>query len=230
MRRIRTTPILVIAILHLTGGTVGLLSSICTCGSLLIVDSFSSLMPAPPTFPTRPGQPSPLLTPPNANEVMKYLNDNVPGFRAFTIGGLAISFLLDILLLSAGIGLLKMQPWARWLSLVYAAISILFRVGSFIYQLGWVLPATQALYAKFMAATGLSSLMIISSGAGAVGTLLVVIYPIAVIIVMLLPSTAAAFRGELPVRNDDRNENEEEEYDEDRWREPPPPRSDKFRP
>lgn len=227
MRRQRTTPILVIAILHLVGGGLGFLFSVCTCGSLLMIDSISSLVPAPPTFPARPGQPPPPPPPPSTKEVMNYLNNNVPGYRGFTVAGLGVSFLLDIMLLAGGIGLLRMQPWARWLSLVYASISILFRLTSFIYQLIWVLPATQALYAKFAAATGLSSLMTISSGIGAIATLLVIIYPISVIIVLFLPSTSAAFRGEIPVRDDDWDEGEE--YDDDRWREPPPPRSDKFR-
>src|SRR6516162_6328253 len=143
MRRQRTTPILVIAILHLVGGSLGLLSSLCGIGSLLMMNTLGSTSPptlAPPTFPVRPGQPAQLAPLPGANELMKYLQDNVPGYRAFTIGSLALSFLLDIMLITAGIGLLKVQPWARWLSVVYAPISIVNRIGSFVYQLIWVLP------------------------------------------------------------------------------------------
>ncbi|HTU90699.1 MAG TPA: hypothetical protein VMF69_11540 [Gemmataceae bacterium] len=226
MRRQPPTAVLVIAILHLIGGGLGLFSSICSCGSLLMVGSISSFMPAPPTLPARPGQP-PL---PNFNDLMKQMNDSIPGYRAFAIVALALSFLLDIMLISGGIGLLKMQPWARWLSLAYAPISILVRIGTAVYQLIWVIPATQALYAKFTATTpmpGFGFIMTISSGIGVFVNLLFIIYPIAVLIVLLLPSTAAAFRGEAPVRNDDWHD--EEENDEGGWREPPP-RSDKFRP
>jgi hypothetical protein len=224
MRRQLTTPILVIAILHLTGGALGVLGSICGAGSLLMVDSLGSLTPT--TLPTRPGQPAP-APPPSPNQLMKDLNDSIPGYRAFTVGSLGFGFFLDILLVSAGIGLLKVQPWARWLSLVYATLSILYHLGTFLYQLVWVIPAMQAMYAKTPMPPGFSLIMTISSGAGVFFGLLVILYPIAVFIVLLMPSSAAVFRGELPVRKDDL-ENEEEEPDDDPWRQPPP-RSDKFR-
>jgi hypothetical protein len=224
MRRQLTTPILVIAILHLTGGTLGILGSICGTGSLLMMDSLGSLTPA--TMPTRPGQPAP---PPLAspNQLMKDLNDQIPGYRAFTVGSLGFSFLLDILLLSAGIGLLKVQPWACWLSLVYATLSILYHLGTFVYQLVWVLPATQAMYAKMGTPPGFSSIMTISSGIGIFVSLLFTLYPIAVLIVLLMPSTSAVFRGEVPARKEDLDD-EDEALEDESWRQPPP-RSDKFR-
>lgn len=229
MRRNPTTAILVIAILHLVGGGIGLLGSLCSCSGLLMSSTLSSFMPAPPTFPARPGQPPPPM-PPSATELMKQMSERVPGYRAFTISSLAFDFLLDVLLISAGIGLLKMQSWARWLSLVYAPLSILFHIGSFVYQIVWVIPALTAIYAESMqgmtALPGFASIMKLSTGAGAVVTLLVLIYPVAVIIILLLPSTTAAFRDEVSVRDDDLHD--EEEYEEDHW-EKPPPRSDKFR-
>ncbi|MHB1422959.1 MAG: hypothetical protein ACYC3I_07155 [Gemmataceae bacterium] len=224
MRRQLTTPILVLAILHLVGGGLGFLGSICTCGGLFVVNSLSSF--TPPTMAARPGQPPPPPMPPGPDEVMKYMNEHVPGYRAFTIGALAVDFLMDLMLLAAGIGLLKMQPWARWLSLVYAPISILVHVSSFVYQIIWAMPATNALYSKVAMPGGLSSIMTVSTGIGVFLNLLIIIYPIAVLIILLLPSTAAAFRGAIPVREDDLRD--EEGNDDDSWREPSP-RSDKFR-
>jgi hypothetical protein len=221
MRRQRTTPILVIAILHLVGGGLGLIGSLCGCGGLLMGSALSSV--AQPTFPTRPGQARPPQPPPDTREVMKYLQDHVPGYLAFTIVTLALSFLLDMMLISGGIGLLNMQPWARWLSLIYAPISIVYRIVSTVYQLVWVMPATKALYAGSMGGSGFSSIVDISSGIGVFFSLLVILYPIAVLIILLLPSTAAAFRGELPIRKDELDDDED-----DRWRDPSP-RSDKFR-
>ncbi len=206
MRRKPTNAILVIAILHLVGGGLGLLGSLCGLGSLLMMDSLGSL--PQPTFPTRPGQPAPPPMPPGPNELMKTLNEQVPGYRAFTFGTVGLGFLLDIMLLTAGIGLLKVQPWARRLSLVYAAISIVYHLGSLIYQLVWVMPAMQAVYAKTPMPPGFSSLMTVSSGIGAFAGLIFIIYPIAVLVVMLMPSTAAAFRGEVPVRDEDRGDAE----------------------
>jgi hypothetical protein len=223
MRRQPTNAILVIAILHLVGGGLDLAGSLCGCGGLILTNSIGSLMPAPPTLPARSGQPPPPPLP-NFNDMMKSMNDQIPGYLAFTIVSLALSFLLDIMLLSGGVGLLKMQPWARWLSLVYAPISILVRIGTAVYQLIWVLPATQAMFAKSMAAPAFSSFMTVSSGIGVFVNLLFCTYPIAVIIVLLLPSTAAAFRGEISVRNVDGRG--EEAFQEDPWRQS---RSDKFR-
>jgi hypothetical protein len=85
----------------------------------------------------------------------------------------------------------------------------------------------QAMYAKTPMPPGFSSIMTISSGAGVFFGLLVILYPIAVFIVLLMPSSGAAFRGEVPVRKDELD-NEEEETEDDPWRQPPP-RSDKFR-
>ena len=221
MRRQRTTAILVIAILHLVGGGLGLIISLCGCGGLIMTNALSSAMP---TEPRTPGQPPPMSRSPV--DVTNYYNEHIPGYRAFTFGGLALSLMLDIMLLAAGIGLLNVQPWARWLSIVYAPISILNRLASFVYQLVWVLPVTQELYGNNPAMAGMSSFVSISGGIGLFVSLLFVLYPITVVVLMLLPSTAAAFRGELPSREDDYREDDMEE--EDPWREPPP-RSDKFR-
>lgn len=227
MRRQRTTPILVIAILHLVGGGLGLLLSLCTVGGLVMTSTLGSITP-PPSFPTRPGQPAPPM-PPTADQIMKQMNDQIPGYRAFTVGSLASSFLLDFMLLTAGIGLLSVQPWARWLSLVYAPLSILNRLGSFLYSLIWVLPATKALYANNPGLAGFSSFATITSGISLFFSLTLIAYPIAVLIILLMPSTAAAFRGETRIRSNEEDRLDEEEDDDDSWRQPPT-RSDKFRP
>ncbi len=217
MVRQRTTPILVLAILHLVGGGLGLIASLCGCAGLFMANSLGSI--SAPTFPARPGQPAPPPPPPSPADTMKFYNDNVPGYRAFTIGSVALSMLLDIMLISGGIGLLNMQPWARWLSLVYAPISILVRIATFIYNLALVMPATNKLYAQNPAMAGMSSFVNVGTGIGLFVSLLFVIYPIAVVIILLMPSTAAAFRGDHPAGADDLSS---EDYPEDdRWREPP---------
>ncbi len=155
---------------------------------------------------------------------MKYMNDHIPSYLGVTIGTLIVSFLLDIMLLTAGIGLLGVKPWARRLSLVYAPLSILYHLANFLYSLLLVMPATDKMYAQYPALAGMSSIMTAASGIGVFLTLLLIVYPITVLVILLLPSTAAAFRGEVPVDADDLRE---EELDEDeRGREPP---SDRFR-
>jgi hypothetical protein len=210
-------PVLVIAILHLVGGGLGLFGSFCACGGLLMGSAFSSF--PMPTVPTRPGQAAPIQPPPGPGEIMKYYNDNVPGYQAFTIGSIAVSILLDVMLLSAGIGLLNMRPWARMLSFVYAPMSILNRIGTFIYQLIFVMPATEKFYAQNPVFAGMSSFMSITTGMGLFVNLLFILYPIAVLVVLLMPSTVAAFRGEPPARVEDLID--EDSDSEDPWREPP---------
>jgi hypothetical protein len=105
------------------------------------------------------------------------------------------------------------------LSLVYAPISILNRLVAFIYQLVLVMPATEKLYAQNPVLANMSSLMSISTGVGLFVSLLFIIYPLVVVIILLMPSTAAAFRGEAPTQPEDLGE--EDSYPEDPWREPP---------
>ena len=216
MPRYRPTPVFVIAILHLVGGGLGLFSSICGCGGLLMGSAFSSM--SLPTVPARPGQPAP-PPPPGPADIMKFYNENVPGYQAFTIGSLAVSFLLDTMLLAGGIGLLNMRPWARVLSLVYAPISILNRLVAFLYQLVLVMPATEKLYAQNPVLANMSSFMSITTGVGLFVNLLFIAYPITVLVILLMPSTAAAFRGEAPTRAEDLGD--EDSYPDDPWREPP---------
>jgi hypothetical protein len=214
MPRQRTNAILVIAILHLIGGGLGLVLTLCACGGLVFSNMAGSIVPTVATQ-TKKGTDK-TAPPPSTSDIMNYYNDNVPGYRAFTYGGTGVDLLLDILLLAAGIGLLSVQPWARWLSLVYAPISILYHLGSFVYQLVLVMPATQKLYAQNPALQGMSSFLNVTTGIGLVVGLLWIIYPIVVTVIMLLPSTGAAFRGEMPTIPEDIEE------DDARWREPPP--------
>jgi hypothetical protein len=74
---------------------------------------------------------------------------------------------------------------------------------------------------------GFSSFMTILSGVGVLFNLLFVLYPIAVLVVMLLPSTAAAFRGEATVREEREDSPDTGEYFEEPGHQPP--RSDRFR-
>jgi hypothetical protein len=61
--------------------------------------------------------------------------------------------------------------------------------------------------------------MSITSGLGLVVSLLFIIYPITVLVILLMPPTAAAFCGEVPARAEDTSE--EGPYPDDPWREPP---------
>jgi hypothetical protein len=202
MVRQRPTSILIIAILHFVGGGIGLFVS---CYSVVImaasavVSSTPAVTPSPPGPAGRPTTPAP----PSASQIMKYYEEHVPGYKAFTFAALAASSILDLMLLASGIGLLRMQPWARMLSLVYAPLSILFHLLSFAYQLAFVMPATHDLFSQMSAFGPMGSVMAVATDISFVLGLLVVIYPIVVLIILLRRSTVAAFRGETPRQSDE---------------------------
>lgn len=134
---------------------------------------------------------------------MKYYEEHIPGYKAFTFTALAVDLVLDVMLLASGIGLLLMHPWARVLSLIYAPLSILFHVISFTYQLIFVMPATHDLFARMSGVGPMGSLLAGITDISLIIAFLVVIYPIIVFILLLRRSTAAAFRGETPPKMDD---------------------------
>ena len=223
MRRNVPTAVTVIAILHLVGGGLGLILSLCGCGGYLMQGAFSAI--TMPTPPTRPGQPPP-PAPPNPGQMMKEIESAIPGYKVFTIASLGVSLVLDILLLSAGIGLLKLQSWARILSFIYAPISILYHIGSAVFQLGFVTPAMQAIYAKNPALAGMSSFTGVLSGIGVFFGLVFILYPIVVLVVLLRPSIAASFRTGLTPSESEAFE-EEDRSDDDSW--PDRPNDDRIR-
>ncbi|TMQ31932.1 MAG: hypothetical protein E6K70_21315, partial [Planctomycetota bacterium] len=58
--------------------------------------------------------------------------DEVPGAQALKVASLVQDTVLSVCLLVAGIGLLRMRAWGRSLSLLYAVLSILYKIGSIV--------------------------------------------------------------------------------------------------
>jgi hypothetical protein len=123
-------------------------------------------------------------------------------------------------LLSAGVGLLKLQSWARILSFIYAPISILYHIVSAVYQIVLVTPAMQASYAKNPAFAGMSSFTGVVSGIGVFFGLVFMLYPIVVLVILLRPSIAAVFRKDWAPSESEESE-EEDNPDDDSWRDRP---------
>jgi hypothetical protein len=125
----------------------------------------------------------------------RYIEDHVPSYQAFTYGQLAVS-----LLLVGGVGLLNMRPWGRSLSLVYAPLSILNRLFGVVYGFAVVLPVTRE-YLQLVARQNPRMAGAVAGGEiggiiGLVASFVVILYPIAVLVILLHPRVAAAFRGE----------------------------------
>jgi hypothetical protein len=185
----RPASVLVLAILHLVGGGLGLVGSLCTAVGQAM---------GPQAFAFGAANP--------AQDMQKGLLEHLaatPGYQAVTWGSLAMSFVLDVLLLTAGVGLLSMKPWARSLSLVYAPLSILNRL----FGIGWtvaiVLPATTEFFQKN---AGNDPIMKAAAAGGQIGGIvgmvvsgLVMIYPIVVLIILNQRHVKEAFSGKSDV-------------------------------
>jgi hypothetical protein len=206
--------VLVIAILHLVGGSLGVLGVACTAGLQGIQASQS------PRAAQAPEQ-----------RIEEYIERSVPGYQFLKWGSIAFSLLLSLMMIVAGLGLIWMQPWARYLSLTYAVLSILWHIFDAVTALGFILPATTEFLDREMAhlpgqAPGFSAGMKVGMYFGALFSAAFIAYPIVVLCLLLRPSIARAFSGEgLPpdegrdrggewgdVRDDDRPR--------DRWGEP----------
>ena len=212
--RKRPTAVLVIAILHMVGGVILLLTSI--CGAAMQGIS-ANLQPAGP----QAGAPGMF----SQQQMQAELDKVIPGYTAVTFGQMGVSFLFGILLLIAGVGLLSMRPWARVLSIVYAVLSILNHIFSLVYALAYVVPGTQAVMEKTFASdpnlkAATSNMSGMMSGMMVFGVIIgaaFIAYPITVLVILTRRSVVAAFRGELP---------QEDREPEDYWDEPRDERRD----
>jgi hypothetical protein len=205
--RRRSGLVTTIAILHLIGGGLGLIGSLCG-GVLLLIAAIAT--------PGAAGG-----GPPTAQQIQAHMTANAAGYQAYQVSGLAVGLVLDMLLLTSGMGLLTLQPWARWTSIVYAVLSLIYKAANILYALLVANPVMKAFVegeARRMPPGQAESYEMISMWSlyGSVcGQAVFIVYPIAVLIVMLLPSTGRQFeyggqRRLDAIREDDRPP--------DRWR------------
>jgi hypothetical protein len=223
MPRFRPTSITVIAILHLVGGGLGLMGGV--CGGAVQLVKASQAAPAAPAPPPAPG-----AMPNQADmeaRMEAYYESTIPSYQLHKWGSLAFDLLLDVMLVTAGIGLLGMHPWARYLSLVYAVLSILYHIYNLIYMLGFFLPASSEFFERELAGMpgppAFFAAMKAALYAGAFVNAAFIAYPIVVLCLLLRPSMNVAFSAEglPPPGRRDRDEDREDYYD--------PPRRDRDR-
>jgi hypothetical protein len=194
MNRERPTIILVMAILNFVFGAMCSVTQVCGLGSILLMRSLGS-MPAPPT---QKGMPMP-----NPFQEISTMYDYVPGFYVVSTTYAILTIVLHVVLIAAGIGLLSMKPWARWTCVVYSMVTILLVLANTVYTVQYVQPGIEKWQRDFLAkmapgapppATMGNSPFVGSIGA-AFGFIMYVAYPLALLIVMLLPMVGAAFAG-----------------------------------
>jgi hypothetical protein len=111
------------------------------------------------------------------------------------------SLFLALLMIASGVGLFFMQSWARWLAVGYAVLSMLETLLVVVYFAAVVFPALFALNDElgeqgdpYLAALGAG--MVSWNIAYTLFYVGLVIYPLAVLILMLIPPVHRAFRGE----------------------------------
>jgi uncharacterized protein YneF (UPF0154 family) len=100
-----------------------------------------------------------------------------PGYRAWTILSTVVGFILSCCLLAAGIGMLKLRPWAWKLAVGWSVAGLILAVINFI--------------ASF-------ALMGPSAAFGVLGFIIGLILPIIMLVVMMQQNVKAAFFSQTP--------------------------------
>jgi hypothetical protein len=140
-------------------------------------------------------------------EMVKFRKDleaeleKVPGKAVWDGVNYGVAALFPVLLLAGGVGLLNLKPWGRAVSVVYAVLSLATKVLGLVFFFAFFMPVFRPLL-EVIRHQNVQAARIIElfTYAGAVfGVLVTMTYPLAVLIVMLLPSTAAAFHRRPPV-------------------------------
>ena len=125
------------------------------------------------------------------NPIIQIIHDN-PTYAAWMKISIVLGLLISGALLAEGIGLLQLKPWARVLSIIYAIYSIVMvPVGSVVNYFFVVQPMLQHAHG----AQGPEQAAAIGGAIGGmVGGCFGLIYPVLLLIFMLMPKVAAAFR------------------------------------
>lgn len=208
MPRRRSTPLTVIAILNVVFGGLGLV-----CFGLTSITQLAGGQQAMTQLGT-PEQRAQQQRQQVRHQIEQQVNEQrVPFYRVYTRTNSAFSTLFSLALLASGIGLLYLQPWARWLAVVYACLSILVEVLGLIFTVVWMMPAEQEVMRRMPPANeqeriAYSVAQVVAPGCPC----MMALYPATVLLIMLLPSTGAALRPpRRPARKVRRRRYEEDE-------------------
>jgi hypothetical protein len=201
--RRRPVPVLVIAILQLVFGGFGVVCGLC--------GAVGSLAGDPSKWGGQFGaQTDP--APAKLQELNKQIEEQkVPAAKAYHVINQVLNWVLSFLMIASGLGLLAMHSWARWLAVGYAALSLLLHCVVAIYTIAFLNPAMQEAFQQMPVQDQqrLQPILTVSLVVAYAMVFVMPIYPIAVLVVMLLPSTGRAFQ---PQRREP--EHDAEEFDE----------------
>jgi hypothetical protein len=126
--------------------------------------------------------------------------ERVPLYRVYSTTNQVLSVLFCLAMVASGFGLLYLQPWGRWLSVGYASLSLLANVVVLVYTVAFMNAADEEVFRRLPPQTEQEQMAysMVRSAGPVIACLpaLLAAYPAAVLLVMLLPSTARAFRGQ----------------------------------
>ena len=198
MRPNRPTSVLVIAILHFVFGGFGLVCAAST-GAMQLAGSKGFMAGMQDAKQVKAQE-----------ETEKALQEKLPHAKAVETAETGISLALSLMMIVSGIGLLKMAPWGRSLSIGYALVSILVKILGAVYAFTFTVPVMKELLPKQIAAQAgnqpgeqqaaemAQKFAEMALNLTPIIVLLTMIYPAVVLVIMFRPKVTAAFRGEMP--------------------------------
>jgi hypothetical protein len=214
MARRRPTVVTVMAILNIVFGSLGLLCNL--CGAAQLVMNIASANRVGPG-----GGPDP------SAQLWKAMTEEIPAYVPVQIGNLLVSLLLSAVLLASGIGLLKMQKWARVAAISYAVFDILLRIGALAYHFAFVSPVmsralNRVMQGQFRQANTPTPDMgflwnlinVLTVGIVAI----FIIYDAVLLITMLLPAVGRAFAQQPLDEEEERFDEEGDDFERERRR------------
>jgi hypothetical protein len=199
MAQKRPAAVTVMGVLNLVFGGLRLLGLLCLTGAGLVGMLFIMNMPAPP-----PGQANEMAA---VKDLINDIDQAVPEMKYMMIAELALGVVMTLLLIVAGIGLLRMRPWGRTLSLVYAVVTVIVTPAAAIYSAASLEPRMQQVMSKWeeqqrqkqRGAGGAAPAPTKNPFGGGVGGLIGAVfgsaYSIALLIVLNLAHVRRAFTG-----------------------------------
>jgi hypothetical protein len=179
----------VIAILHFVFGGLGLLCGVCaSVGDM--AGMTESLAAADPAAREK------LAEQKRRQEVTAQVNQEmVPLYRPYTLTNRVLSVISPILMVVSGVGLILLAAWGRWLSIVWALQSLASNLLATVYMFLFFQPASAEAMRRLPPQNENEQLANQFAGPlGPVCACMFAIYPTVVLIILFLPTVAAAFR------------------------------------
>jgi hypothetical protein len=134
-----------------------------------------------------------LIRPDARNPLAQVIQDNL-FYRYWMIGSVVMGVIASAVLLTAGIGLLRMQNWGRLVSLGYAVYAIVAGLAGIVVTLVVLLPALKPQGNSDPAAM---AGMIGGVAGGLIGGCVALVYPILLLIFLNRPKVRAACTGQV---------------------------------